>query len=341
MRKTLHKLHKSVGLLGALYMLMMSITGTLLLYREIILNWALVPNNQSCPAPNDAALARMMQHPDLTSITNIKMPTDSIAAYQARLPDKSVILFDCDTLTPLPDPFHIGAFFQVIFDLHHYLLSPSFGDHIIGIFGIMALGLTLVGMVIWWPWRRGFSPRAIRVKKPSRTAFRAAHINTAIIITPLLILCLFSGLSLVYGGPFRDSLAKVFGGEKPTQSMPFDTGLISAANAADIPVSAIRFLQITDSGNRLRLKMPEEWHPNGRTMLIPSNPTAEGQKQLTYLDARQMGLGHRLYDALYPLHSARGMNGLYLALMTIIGLATSFTMLMAFKAGLKGLCKHK
>ena len=70
----------------------------------------------------------------------------------------------------------------------------------------------------------------------------------------------------------------------------------------------------------LRLKQDQEFHPNGRTVVVidPGNGQVLNQR-----DALTLGLGREAYNAVYPIHAAHIGGRIYDFAIFLIGLVLS------------------
>lgn len=217
-----------------------------------------------------------------------------------------------------------------LFDLHHHLLAGHAGEIVSGIAGLAAAALTVTGLVALWPARR-----AIGVKvwpgSSQRGALLSAHRNLGLMTAlPLLVLCL-TGAAMI----FPDSAKALLSGFRPapavqarvidaTYSAPNWNAVFTAAQdrAPDAVIRIVRWPTPDNPAISLRLRQPAEWHPNGRTYVLADPATAQATLSA---DAQTQPTATRLYNALYPVHSAhlgRGLPGrLYDLICALTGLA--------------------
>src|SRR3546814_17364019 len=95
-----------------------------------------------------------------------------------------------------------------LFELHHYLLAGETGKLISGAFGLAIAGLVLIGLYLWWPWRRGWRLSNARAKRPTHASPLAAPTTLGIPMAPALFLAaLFAG-TIVFTTPATPLLTK-------------------------------------------------------------------------------------------------------------------------------------
>ncbi len=333
MRKQLKNLHRIIGIIGVIYMFVMAVTGTILVYKNEIISTMVpaVSGSVAILAPTQQAeiLSALETRYSPEAIRTIRLPVEGMNAYRLYLTGKRTFLLDTETLQPVDDPLGIDAILQFIFDLHHYLALGDVGKQIVGVLGIAAVLSILSGVYLWWPWRKGFRLSTLRAKGGKAAALRSAHATMGIMVAPLLLLIAITGSAMIYSGPVRTGLAAVFGGERPV----VDTVVTNSAKAALFELSnaylegAIVTGYNPDSKGSgrigLRIKLPSEWLPNGRSSVL-----IEGDKAQVF-DATAQGRGLKIADTIYPLHAGKVGGSLYKISVAFVGLGTVFLTLMA------------
>ena len=218
-----------------------------------------------------------------------------------------------------------------LFDFHHHLFAGDSGEVVIGVAGLCGLFFVISGTILWWRTRRTFAFR-IWPKRMTRSAIGRQHRDLGMIMAPLLVLSLYTGVTMV----FRSTTALVLGPSAPalidqTLKAPKPTGAKLAASLdwgamirtarQRFPDAEIRGLSLPrkDSGLiTLRLKQPAEWLPNGRTTFYF---TADTGRLVASRDALKLPAQVRGYNLLYPLHAAEVGGLAYRLVMTVSGLA--------------------
>ncbi len=343
MRRILKKIHQVVGLFVALYMLVMALTGTLLVYKDAILRTA-VPELATTVATHTAAsqatilekLERQYQSPGVRSI---KLPRDGVNAYKLYLNDKTEFLVNAETLEPVYDPIHMVPLFAFLFDVHHRLTFGEIGEEVVGILGLFACFSLLSGLYLWWPWRKGLRLSTAVPANSRAASYRGAHVTTGIIVAPLLLVATATGTAMIYSSAVRSGLTALLGGEQPTvtQMLPQATEVRATLFDQKDRVFAVGMstLYIPPRGQSgvysIRLKMPDEWHPNGRST-VKVDP--EGQTVVTY-NAPDAALGHNVADTIYPLHSGKTGGLLWQFLIALSGVATFYLCYLGLSAYVK------
>jgi uncharacterized iron-regulated membrane protein len=216
-------------------------------------------------------------------------------------------------------------------DLHEHLFSGDIGETIIGMAALAGLFFVITGTILWWQTRKTFAFRLVP-KRMSRPAIVRHHRDLGIVMAPLLLLSLMTGAILV----FRPVAAVILGPAAPAEidaalkpppprnaELASDLdwhGMIVAARQR-YPDAEIRSLSLPRAGNgliTLRMKKLEEWLPNGRTTFWFA---ADSGRLIAARDGTRLPRAARIYNMLYPLHTAKVGGLSYRLVMTVSGLA--------------------
>ncbi len=218
-----------------------------------------------------------------------------------------------------------------LFDLHHQLFAGATGETVQGVIGLCGLFFVGSGALLWWQRRRTFAFRLLP-RRLTRSAIRWHHRDLGIVVAPLLLLSLYTGVTMA----FRPVSALVLGPSAPgiiaralkppkapkaALAERFDWGEMIRTAHARFPTAEFRILSLPrrDSGLiMLRMKQPEEWLPNGRTTLYFAADTG---RLIDARDALAQPAQARGYNMLFPLHAAKVGGLAYRLLMTLSGLA--------------------
>lgn len=218
-----------------------------------------------------------------------------------------------------------------LFDFHHHLFAGDTGETVIGVAGLAGLFFVISGVILWWRTRKTYEFRLLP-KRLSRPAILRHHRDLGILVAPLLLLTIYTGVTMI----FRPTTALVLGPGAPAAidaalkapqvpggpvAASFDWGgMVRVANAR-FPDAQLRVLGLPRKGSglvTLRMRQPEEWLPNGRTTLYFAADTG---RLVEVRDALALPAQVRAFGTFYPLHAAK-VGGLpYRVLMTFVGLA--------------------
>lgn len=165
LRRALFQVHLWVGLILALYVLMMCVTGTILIYRRSLSTTLSVRPHIVATGPRLTSdeLKRIAEHIhpgyQVDDVSYGRRATDPAKVSMKNGPKKIDRLFDPYTGSDLGLALTPGfrALLWMV-DLHDNLLAGTIGQRINGVGGILVSVLCISGMIIWWPgvdsWRR-------------------------------------------------------------------------------------------------------------------------------------------------------------------------------------------
>ena len=328
-------MHLWVGLPLAAVLVVLSATGTALVYRHEI--------DQRL----DPALLRV--EPTSLSVglgTVVRQAQRAVPGGEPRLvrlpgqPDDPVqVYLDGDQIAYLAPAS--GAVLGVrgtgegamntVFDLHSTLLSGDTGERVVGVVGLLALVAVGSGLVLWWPsaptWRRVWKASTVAVARGPRRLNYDVHRAGGLYTVPFLVVVAASGVALVFTAEVGAVLAAATR-SVPRPSAPvvedgaaLDPGVLDAALVAAsraLPGARATFVTLPRSPGAplaVRTRAPGEWHPNGRSYVY-LHPTTG--RVLRTDDARRAGAADRALFTAYPLHTGayggRGVRALYAAL---------------------------
>ncbi|MBN8832216.1 MAG: PepSY domain-containing protein [Sphingomonadales bacterium] len=326
----LDTLHRWAGGLIGLVLALLGLTGAILVHKDA---WVMLPHTGDARVTDVRALAQATQR----MMTGPQQPQSIIYASDS---------FGLDRLTFAKGAGayadQSGAIVTAwqsqwarpelwLFDFHHHLFAGDAGETVIGVAALCGLFFVVSGVILWWRTRSTFEFRLIP-KRLSRPAIVRHHRDLGIVMAPLLALSLVTGAVFVFRpvaslilGPGTQAELKAASQAPEYKPVPlaanFDWGALIEAAHARFPKAELRIVAPPrgDSGLvTVRMRQPEEWLPNGRTMLWFAADTGA---LVGARDARDVPLRVTLYNRFYPLHAAK-VGGLpYRMVMTASGLA--------------------
>lgn len=219
-----------------------------------------------------------------------------------------------------------------LFDVHHYLLAGQTGSTVAGVLALIGIGFVATGAILWWPLRKTFTFRPWPARM-SRPAIVRQHRDLGIVIAPLLFLSLLTGammtlrpVAMLLLSPWSSPSAMEMASAKPDAKSgpladrPDWLSMLTQARR-HFPTAEFRLLALPGKPGdliSLRMKQPQEWLPNGRTMLWFA---PEDGRLVEARDALTLPTGLRINNSIYPLHAAK-VGGLpYSLVMTASGLS--------------------
>jgi uncharacterized iron-regulated membrane protein len=203
------------------------------------------------------------------------------------------------------------GFVNFLFKLHNSLLLDDAGRSILALVALCYLLLLTSGLVLWWP-RKGQSGWRIELRKGTLRGLFDLHRVAGATLGIVIAVSVATGAYMAWQ-PLRGFVSTMSGG-KPMRApalpaasrgradrLPLDT-LVAAARAR-FPQSTVYLVQApakTDQPVHVRLHLPDDPHPNGRTMLWLDPVTAE---VLAAQRWNQADVGARAVSIVYPLHT--------------------------------------
>jgi uncharacterized iron-regulated membrane protein len=311
--------HRWLGLALAAVVVVVAASGGLLLFRDPYYR-AVYP---ALGSPlSDVAVARRAEvltaieaRWEADGIRLVKFPGAGLNAYQVWLRDGSEAFVHAET-GEIIDRWHwAGRLPAFLFELHAHLLVEPSGTLTNGITAIFIVFMSLTGIVLWWPVRRGAFRlrRAVPSRLTSGELLRSHAAVGALASLPVLVFA-GTGAAIV----FYDEVAPVISRVMDVRPPPQPDAHVDRRNSPGRPWNAVLstidrtfadgqtvfYYPGTSANARLmfRKRLPGEWHPNGRTYVLLDPYTAE---VVQAIDARAQGAGTRLLHAVYPVHAAK------------------------------------
>lgn len=217
----------------------------------------------------------------------------------------------------------------IVFLLHTHLLAGESGELLLGWLGISAMFLLVTGIYLWWPGLARLS-EGFRVRRAPPVRFwRELHKFAGIIAAPLLLMQIGTGVALIFYGFSQTALDAVTGSETSI-APPRSTwngrseysmdSLLDRARSA-IPEATPTYLELPASSQdplAVRLRLPGERHPNGRTFVMLDPASGEVLLREHAFDTTAT---KRILNALYPWHTGDFGGVLHRGATTLVALA--------------------
>ena len=217
LRNAFLQVHLWSGISLSLYVLLMSLTGTVLVYRVDISKASLRPP-QIAPAPglrltvDELKQAAQRAYPScqVTEVEEPKKPNlPAEISLERRDGQKLQRQFDPFTGADLGDAVpRAFRFMEWLADLHDNLLYEPAGRIINGLGGLATTLLGLTGIVIWWPgiakWRRALT---VSWKADAKSLNWGLHRAIGIWSVAFVLIWGISGIYLAVPEPFEASVA--------------------------------------------------------------------------------------------------------------------------------------
>ena len=326
----LRRLHHWMGLLVAAWLVVATLSGGLLLFKDEFYSWRYpaLPDAPALVEANWAVIESIVASSD-RRIATIASPTTSLLAYHVYFTDGTEGLFLPETGEQVAEWNVFDALPAFLFELHAYMLLGDVGHIAIGLVGLVATLSICIGFVLWWQRRTAFRLRYLVPRSRKKKHLLRGHAAQGAVAGAALIVLLLSGSAMIFPAQTLSGLSGFLGSAgqlRPTiESIGTPAASIEweyafAAAAERFPEGRLRFISLPAESTRplvLRIRNSQELHPNGRSYVVLHPESGE---VLESIDATQTGLGPIVFNALYPIHSGKtGWPGyrLVLALLSL------------------------
>lgn len=336
-KRTLRTLHNWTGLSLSVVLIVLTLSGILLIYKDDYLR-ASIPSAATklsySPEQFAQAIVNIEKNTKNAPISYIVLANDLMSLHKVVFKDGTVSY--ADQSGNIIKTWEInGSLEDWIFHLHHYLFLDEFGKLLSGVVGFLAIFMVVTGLILVWPSLRKFKWR-IFPRTLKKSALMAQHRELGIVFSLPIILLTFTGASMVYSTPAQVLLAGItISGTSEFVKRPLaSAGVINWSKALiqaqkEFPTGRLRIISRpkTDSSPvSIRLKQTDEWHQNGRTYVYVNPSTSE---ILAVKDALKKTRAERGFNMLYPVHSIAVGGRIFDIIATLTGLALIVLALVA------------
>jgi uncharacterized iron-regulated membrane protein len=318
-RKITVFLHRYLGLIFAVLLLISSVTGALIVFAKPIdasLNSELLKiTPQEERISIDTLLNNVRDAVPGQRVGSVFIPQAEGRAWEFWFQGE-------DHLRAYADP-HTGtvtgtrevtdALMGFLIDLHIHLLAGHTGEQVLGWAGLAGILISVLGVYLWWP-KKGKWKKALSVKwnaAPIRI-WLDIHKVIGILMSALIVLTLATGSALALSEIITEPLLKVLTGED-LRSSPPKSRTIGGIDAPLAPMlekakavfpsgqfSRIAFPSAPDGAVVVRMRLDGEIHQFGRTFLYFDRYDGALLKAASAFDAN---LAVRIQNWFYPLHT--------------------------------------
>jgi uncharacterized iron-regulated membrane protein len=317
-RSTLKTIHTWIGIASGLFLSVIALTGSVILFRAEFERAAL-PSSAAAgegshrASLDDAAHEVAKLRPDAV-VRRVRIPAESGEPYilQVQSPGKRTERFAVDSTTVRVLGTIQPNWVDWMVDLHRNLLGSATGRSIVGGFGIVLFLLSATGLVMWLSgarnWRAWISVR----RRGSAVRFNyELHRAAGLWAYAFLALISFTGVELAYPNTFRNALQSLTG--KPaTVRSPKTGGSVSrlsldeyvragrAAMADGVPME-LRLPEGAKGPIDVRLYRAGDIAPSGNHVYL--DPASGSVVMVDRIVDRPIGA--RFLAAMSPLHYAQ------------------------------------
>ncbi|MEO6423660.1 MAG: PepSY-associated TM helix domain-containing protein [Candidatus Nitrotoga sp.] len=336
-RKVVSKLHMYTGLAIGLLLVLSGLTGSVLVFREEIEALVYPELMKSVPRDERVSLQSVLEtvrhaYPEDKPYF-IRMPRTPEQTYVVKMNSAHDLFVYVDPYNSmiLGEHRQEDTFTGWVSLLHTELLSGDLGEIILGVSGLLLIGMSITGLVLWWP-RKGKFVSGFKIQWAAHWKRMNFDIHRAsgIYIVVFLLLTAFTGASLVFNSTVIN-LINVITQSPPRNAQPLSDirqahiskpALDMMLNQADDMLPAIttwiNLPQKPGAPLVVRKKFLEEFHPNGRSFVYFDQYSG---KVLQMENALTAPLGTRIFSTLYPIHIGAIGGTLTRVLQVIVGLS--------------------
>ncbi len=214
--RTLWRWHFYAGLFCLPFLLTLSVTGAIYLFKPQIDAWS----ERSIKVAAVSEIARSMPYKQVQAAL-AAVPGASLVSYRLPRSPHEAVLITVQAperrLQVYVDPFNLeilrqvaveDRFINIVKTLHGELLLGNTGAVLVELAGCWAIVLIITGIYLWWPRRANGVAGVLfpRLFSGGRTFWRDLHAVTGIWIAALVLFLLISGLpwALVWGSVFDE-----------------------------------------------------------------------------------------------------------------------------------------
>ena len=322
--------HRWCGLFALIFLLLASFSGTALLYKQALIRLIIVQEarlpaayNPAQMAPQLNQIAAQIRHDSSSYL--IKAPNSEEPYWTlTRDTDHHVQLLAVTSLEPYQNNLWLLRCLSFFRTMHTELFTGIVGEMLLLISGVLGLFLSISGVILWWPTKRSFRWRWIFPTTWSTAYLMHYHRHTGTLSVAMLLLIMLTGSIMLWQKLVRPILPPV-----AVTSMSSAMENAAAAQPADLFLTAQHYIpdgwptyiRLPFGSNNIasfRYRLPDEWHPNGRTSVKIQTTSGD-----VVVSARSdnVSTAQNLVNQIYPLHSAYGMNAFYSVFVLCGGLA--------------------
>ena len=336
-RKLAFKVHLYLGLVVGIFLAAIALTGSLLVFSPEIERFfnpqllQVIPQAERIPLENVLQIVEKA-YPQNQALS-ILLPREAKEVCQVWMRSKNE-----EVVSVYVNPYSgkiKGArlmketFTGFILTLHAELAAGDSGHLVVGICGLVMLGLTFTGLVLWTGWRnlaRGFS---INWKAHWQRTVFDLHNVSGIVSVAFLMLISATGTAIIFYAPVQSTLYWLTN-EKPQPALTSHPHSSSLRQNLDeilhqvntvLPEAKTTFISLPltpEAIFKVRKKFPNEPHPNGISTIYLDQYSG---KILQADSVNSASVANRILNSLYPLHIG-SYGGIYLRLThAIAGLA--------------------
>ncbi|OKY26094.1 MULTISPECIES: PepSY-associated TM helix domain-containing protein [Thalassotalea] len=343
MKLLLRRIHLTLALISAIFLLTLSISGALLLYAKDIQRTLFPAQWTISPPPttiNVEQLIATIEQQHTVNVSLITLPKDPSAPWQFRLASGIYMNVDPQTQSVIHQYDYYSTFYGFLMAFHRWLAIDNANKPLKVFMSIASLCLVvqlILGFYLWFKPKKPLKRLKVRWHAKAKTKYAQLHNVTGVIALLPLVFIAISGMAFHWSGPIQTLLNGLFVGEiqtlqKPTISESNTTRLqINQALKSGekvFPHASLYRIYIPSKRTepiRLRYTQPAEAHGNSWVWAVPS--TGE---TIEYFDASRANWVTQVWNFRYPFHVGEFIGWPIKLLWLVISLTPIFFMVTGF-----------
>ena len=277
------------------------------------------------------ALERMVQ--DVPRIFQAVLPTPHTPYYQARARGETTRIYRIGDLEPIDHRESFGGLYRLALGLHRTFLLGRQGGALgvsgadaVAWVGLIATVLSLLGIWLWWSYRRAFRWSRLVPFRWTRNEMFRSHMTAGVVTVVAVVLLCVTGAAITYRGVTRAALDASLIGDAGFREFPYyvasdwETWLKLAEQEMDGDLTMVAFPRrrggqaapvdfeygVVDPASAVQFRFVTEsdWlgMAGSRVFLDPRQSALIGTARFDDLP-----VGQRLYSLIVPLHSGRSV----------------------------------
>lgn len=270
LRRILLWLHRWVGLVAGLVILVAAVTGAMIVIERPLNRWLapeLYPQKSAGGArtPVEQALTALREKSPETRVDGIHLPRDDRDALML-FTGQRVTHFDPSSGELLGSRPRRTGFTQTLIKLHTNLLAGPTGGTIVVVATILTIALALTGLWLWWPLRIGWFRRGANFRRFNLELHSVAGLYSSLFLLVIAI----TGVTLRYLHTEHPRVPAASPAAAGSERITVDDA-IQRAEAA-LPGTRAAAIEMPAPNPRapfrVQLAFPEDGSPAGRSVVF-------------------------------------------------------------------------
>jgi len=309
-------LHRYIGVIVGLLLMVMGLTGSLLVFDNEIDSFLSPELLQVKPQEERVSIESMLKtvqktYPKL-KLKQIMMPQEPEEVYTMMSGDSTSVYVNPYTGSIVGSRQWRQSYKGFLYDLHVSLLTGDIGVIVVATSGLLLVLLSVTGVILWPGWKRLNLGFKIRWLAPWRLRNYDFHKVSGILSVVFLVLIACTGVAMSYWNQSEQALYWLTHTPQPATSIGVTANgndrpplmldeLLTKANTAlpDAKTIAVDLPSTPQKALRVRKKFPEEIDPYGWSFVYLDQYTG---KVLRVDNALEAPLAAQINSLVYPLH---------------------------------------